>query len=71
MVLFKSEDIILYIDKMTVTDYNELAKEFNKYYVGIHKIQLERQPLNCKIPIMISPGLKLSLKPMNIIPVLN
>ena len=71
MVLFKSEDIILYIDKMTVTDYNELAKEFNKYYIDIQKMQLERQPLNCKIPIMISPGLKLSLKPMNIIPVLN
>ena len=50
-----NEDIALHIGDKTVTDCNELAKDFNKYHINIvQKIQLEKQPLNCKVPVMVN-----------------
>ena len=56
--MFKSfprkEDLALHIGDNTVTDCNELAKAFGNI-TWIYKIQLQKQPLNCKAPIMINP----------------
>ena len=50
-----NEDVALHIGDKTVTDCNELAKEF-KNIIQIHyEIQLEKQPWNCKVPIMLNP----------------
>ena len=67
----RNEDIAFLIGNKTVKDCHELAKEFKEYYINIVQNTLEKQPLNCKIPIIKNPLKKPLLKPINVILALN
>ena len=58
-----NEDIVLHIGDKTVTDCNELAKEFNEYYINIVQNTTRKATIKFIVPIMINSLQKPLLKP--------